>query len=420
MQGQRFYIKTLGCKVNQYESQVIRENFLRCGYKEASSIDGSDICVVNTCTVTSVSDSKSLRIIRSAVKKDKDVAVTGCMLEDKELDLSRLAGARFIVRNRDKYRIPEIVEGQGTRDKGQGSKISGLRDHTRVFVKVQDGCDNACSYCKVRIVRGRSRSRLSNEVIEECRGLIEGGTKEIVLAGICLGAYGRDLYNGLSLSRLIEEVCKIDGNWRLRLSSIEPKDITNDLMRQIQLQKRLCKHVHIPFQSGDDYILKKMNRPYRAIEYKDSVRRVRQSIPDIAISTDIMVGFPGETEGRFQNTVGFLKDSKPMRMHIFPFSRRRGTLADSYSDNVTGAVKAQREKALHSLSMELASEYVGRFAGRNIEVLVESRRSKEGYLQGYTDRYIKVYIEGPDSLKGHLINIPLTMPLCHAQPSPVP
>jgi len=406
--SKKFYIKTLGCKVNQYESQVIREGFLRDGYTESESIDIADVCVVNTCTVTSVSDSKSLRMIRKALENGKCVVATGCMVEDKTLDLSKLHGVRFIIKNKDKSSVPHIINPANDRRQSGVQGINGLKGHTRVFVKIHDGCDNVCSYCKVRVVRGRSRSRPPEEVLDECRNLISGGCREIVLTGICLGAYGKDLIRDLDLAGLIEKICRIKGDWRLRLSSIEPKDISKALLHQIKTQERLCKHIHLPFQSGDDYILKRMDRSYKSKDYLDVVRKLKEAAPDIAISTDIMVGFPGETEKRFQNTVDFIKIIRPMRMHIFPFSRRKGTKAYDYKDTVTSSVKREREKILSSLAAQLSQEFVDRFLGKQNQVLVESKRSDDGYLQGYTDGYIKVYMEGPDSLKGKLINPSLT------------
>jgi threonylcarbamoyladenosine tRNA methylthiotransferase MtaB len=399
-----FYIKTFGCKVNQYESQVIRENFLKNGFIEAGCIDEADICVVNTCTVTSVSDRKSLRAIRCALgENSKCVIVTGCLVEDEALDLLKLKGVDFIIRNKDKHRIVEFVSHSAKRI-AHSKCISGFKGHTRVFVKVQDGCDNACSYCKVRIVRGRSKSRVLKEIIDECENLIKNGTKEIVFTGICLGAYGRDLHGNLSLGSLIEEICKIDGIWRLRLSSIEPKDMDKDLIYEIQKQKRICKHIHMPFQSGDDYILRRMDRPYKRRDYLKIVNRLKDIIPDIAISTDIMVGFPGETEERFKNTLKFLKEVRPMRMHIFPFSKRKGTAAYNYKDHIRDYLKKERENILLRLGKEFAEEYMNKFLGKDVEVLVESKRSEQGYLQGYTDRYIRVYIDGPDSLKNQLVH----------------
>ena len=396
-----FYIKTLGCKVNQYESQVIRENFLKSGYVEVESVDKADICVVNSCTVTSTSDSKSLRLIHNAVKKGKCVVATGCMVEDEDLDLSKLKGAKFIIRNKDKYRIPEILEGQGTSDKGQGVGISGLKGHTRVFVKMQDGCDNVCSYCKVRVVRGRSRSRAFKDVLDECVTIIKNGTKEIVLTGICLGAYGRDISTDLSI--LIEGICGIKGDWRLRLSSVEPKDIGKDLLKQFQTQKRICRHLHLPFQSGDDHVLKRMSRPYKRSDYLDIVQRIKDAVPGIAISTDIMVGFPGETEKRFENTVDFLNIVRPMRMHIFPFSKRSGTKAYDFKDTVNSATKRKREEKLLQLAQAFTSEFTNNLRDKDVEVLVEDKRSRDGHLQGYTGTYIKVYLPGPDILKGNFV-----------------
>ncbi len=401
-----FYIKTLGCKVNQYESQVIRENFLRNGYKEAEDLDKADIYLVNTCTVTSTSDSKSLKLIRRALKKEKYIIATGCMVEDKDLDLSQFSGVRFVIRNKDKYRIPEIIRGV----KGEEfSRISNFKDHTRTFVKIQDGCSNLCSYCKVRIVRGSSRSRPIKEILNECATLIKNGSKEIVFTGICLGSYGKDLSKGLNLCKLIEEICKIEGDWRLRLSSIEPKDVTKDLISQFKTQERLCKHIHIPFQSGDNDILKKMYRPYKRTDYLDIVRRLKRSIPDSAISTDIMVGFPGETEKRFRNTIDFIKKVCPMRMHVFPFSKRKGTKAYNYNDDVTSIVKKEREDELLSLTGGFTREFIERFVNKEVKVLVEDKRSSDGYLQGYTDTYIQVYIDGPSSLKGKPLSFRLTL-----------
>ncbi len=410
MKKKSFYIKTLGCKVNQYESQVIRENFLRYGYQEAEGMNDAGICVVNTCTVTSTSDSKSLRLVRNAVKRGKCVVVTGCMVEDKNLDLSSLSAARYVVRNRDKYRIPEIIGGLEIGDwRLEMAGITGFKNHTRVFVKVQDGCNNLCSYCKVRIVRGRSRSRGFREVLDECELLIRRGTKEMVLTGICLGAYGRDSSRPSSLSKLVRELCKIDGQWRLRLSSIEPKDITEDLIYQIQSQKGVCKHLHIPFQSGDNFILKRMDRPYKRNDYLNLVYKLKRLIPDIGISTDIMVGFPGETEERFQNTLDFLRLARPMRIHIFPYSRRIGTKAYNYKDEVLDSVKKIREDILLNLAKDLSREFVEKFVDKERLALIEDKLSKDGYLQGYTDNYIKVYIDSPLSLKGQLTDCLLTL-----------
>jgi len=420
----KFYIKTLGCKVNQYESQVIRENLLKAGYVEASNKDEADICVVNTCTVTSASDSKSLKSIHSGLKKNKCVIATGCMIEDKELDLHKLKGVDFIIKNRDKYRIPEIIRlrqrpralaGEEGEIDGlwlrrippqqfRRQMITGFKDHARAFVKVQDGCNNKCSYCKVSVVRGESKSRPFEDIIDECSTLIKKGYSEIVLTGICLGAYGKDITKTASLAELIKEICKIKGNWRMRLSSIEPKDVTDDLVSQISSEEKLCKHLHIPFQSGDDEVLKRMNRPYTVSDYISIVAGLRKAIPDIAVSTDIMVGFPGEKEVNFQNTLNFIKEIRPMRMHVFGFSKRTGTPAYNYKDAVNSVVKKNREHALLDMAKDFSREFEQMFIGKEAKVLVEDKRDKQGLLQGYTDRYIKVLIDGPDSIKSRLIS----------------
>lgn len=413
-----FYIKTLGCKVNQYESQVIRENFFKKGFIETDSMNDAEFCVINTCTVTSTSDSKSLRLIRDALKgRNKCVIATGCMIEAGDLHSSLVPGIKFIIKNKDKYRIPEIVvEGQRVNGKGHRAKseehrtrIAGFKGHTRVFVKIQDGCDNLCSYCKVRIVRGYSRSRPLKEVLDECMGLIRNGAREIVLTGVCLGAYGRDFSNHISLSGLIKEICRIDGDWRLRLSSIEPKDVDEDLIYQIQIQEKMCKHLHMPFQSGDDFILENMRRPYTKREYVAIVDRLRAGVPDIAISTDIMVGFPGETEERFYNTLEFVKEVQPMRIHIFPYSKRQMTEAYRYENEISDSVKIAREDILSHLAKDLAIEFVKGCLKRGTRILVEDKRSSEGLLQGYTDKYIKAYIDGPDILKGIFVTCQLTL-----------
>jgi threonylcarbamoyladenosine tRNA methylthiotransferase MtaB len=246
-------------------------------------------------------------------------------------------------------------------------------------------------------------------VIDECVTLIKNGYKEIVLTGICLGAYGKDISKDINLPVLIRELCKAEGEWRLRLSSIEPKDIRDGLIKELASQEKFCKHLHMPFQSGDDYILKKMNRPYTSRDYKDIVHTLRSAVPDIAISTDIMVGFPGETEGRFQNTVNFIKDIKPMRVHIFPFSKRIGTKAYYYKDAAYTAVKRERGAMLLSLVRELSHEFIAKFLGKKAEVLIEGNRSSDGYLNGYTDKYIKVYIKGPDTLRSTMLRCQLTL-----------
>jgi threonylcarbamoyladenosine tRNA methylthiotransferase MtaB len=405
----KFYIKTLGCKVNQYESQVIRESFLRSRYIESRDIEEADIVVVNTCTVTSASDSKSLKSIRSGLKnKNRCVVATGCMVEAEDFDIGKLNGVDFIIKNKDKYRIPQIVANDMI-DHGLSYSITSFAGHSRAFVKIQDGCDNRCSYCKVSVVRGKSRSRPLESIIDECSALIEKGYREIVLTGICLGAYGKDISKTANLGKLIKNICGIKGDWRVRLSSIEPKDVTGDLISQIASEEKICKHLHIPFQSGDDEILKKMNRPYTADSYARIAVMLREAIPDIALSTDIMVGFPGEEEANFKNTLDFIKEIRPMRLHVFGFSKRTGTPAYSYRGNVNNIIKKRRERVLLDAVKSFSAEFESMFTGKTAKVLVEDKRDRNGFLQGYTDKYIKVFIDGPDSAKSKLLTCQLTL-----------
>jgi len=409
-----FYIKTLGCKVNQYESQVIRENFLKNGYLETNSRDEADVYVVNTCTVTSTSDSKSLRSIHAnSLKKNKCVIATGCTVDAGEPDLYKLKGVNFFIKNKDKYNIPYIIKDAQERHSAiaseVGTRITGFKNHARAFVKIQDGCNNRCSYCKVSVVRGESRSRPFEEVLNECKTLIKNGYKEIVLTGICLGSYGKDISKDANLLKLIIESCKIKGDWRMRLSSIEPKDVTDGLISQIRSEEKLCKHLHIPFQSGDDEILRRMNRPYAASDYIGIVNKLRIAVPDVAISTDIMAGFPGEKEVNFQNTLDFIKKIKPMRLHVFGFSKRTGTPAYNYKDDVGSALKKKRERTLMDAADGFSREFERMFVGKTVRVLVEDKRDKQGFLQGYTDRYIKVLINAQDGVKSRLLTCQLAL-----------
>jgi threonylcarbamoyladenosine tRNA methylthiotransferase MtaB len=316
----------------------------------------------------------------------------------------------FIVKNKDKYSIPQLIANDpNSKLPTPDLSISSFAGHSRAFVKIQDGCDNRCSYCKVSVVRGKSRSRPFESIIDECSALIEKGYREIVLTGICLGAYGKDISKTANLGKLIKNICGIKGDWRVRLSSIEPKDVTGDLISQIASEEKICKHLHIPFQSGDDEILKKMNRPYTVDSYVRIAVMLRKAIPDIALSTDIMVGFPGEKEANFKNTLNFIREIKPMRLHAFGFSKRTGTPAYSYRDNVNNIIKKQRERVLLDTVKGFSSEFESMFTDKTVKVLVEDKRDRNGFLQGYTDRYIKVLMDGPDSAKSKLLTCRLTL-----------
>jgi len=410
--------KTLGCKVNQYETQLIREQFLNAGFKEVSPRLPADVYVINTCTVTQKTDAESRRIIKAARRTNPScrIVVTGCYTELDEEEIKRLDDRLIIIKNSQKSKIlrhllspsaitqatPQGCTPQGCTPLGCKEVINAFEGRTKAFVKVQDGCDNFCSYCKVPLVRGTSRSRPPDEVISEISQLVANGYKEIVLTGICLGNWGKEL--NLALSHLLNEIRgRVEGTFRIRLSSIEPWYVTDELIETIARTKNICRHLHIPMQSGDDAVLKKMNRNFTSKAFVDLINKLRLRMPGVAFTTDIVVGFPGEEAGHFNNTLRLVETAKPSRMHIFPFSRRKGTKAYFFKEIVPGYVVADRIKRLKSIGGRLALGYQRQCTGQPVEVLVETKRDKQtGLLVGYTDTYIKVGFEGPDELKGTL------------------
>lgn len=405
--------KTLGCKVNQYETQAIRENFLKCDYNEVTHGEAVDVCVINTCTVTEMSDRKSRRLIREAIRLNPQakIVVTGCYSEKDGGALAEIRGIDFVVPNSKKDKIVDIVQGRD----GQISahrfslQISSFKAHSRAFVKIQDGCNNFCSFCKVPLVRGRSISREIKAIAEEAKRLIEGGFREIVLSGICLGAYGTDLEGNPDIVDVIEAIERLPGKYRIRLSSIEPNMVSQRLIDKMTSSASLCSHFHIPLQSGDDEILKRMNRNYTVEGYKELVQRIRGKIPQVSLTTDVLVGFPGEEEGNFLNTLDTLREVSPSRMHIFPYSRREDTAASRFKDTVSKDEVQKRIDILKSLALDSSLSYRERFVDRKVDVLVESRRDKKsGLLTGYTATYIKVLLSGPDHLCGEIAAVKIT------------
>lgn len=411
----RCVLKTLGCKVNQYETQAIRENFFKYGYEEVSDTKGADICIINTCTVTKMSDRKSRHIIRQTIKLNPyaKIVVTGCYAERDQKDIAGIRGVDFIIPNSKKSKILDIIEGKDNGNKALPEKfsleISSFKDHSRAFVKIQDGCNNFCSFCKVPYVRGRSSSRKLKPIVEEVKRLVKMGFREIVLTGICLGAYGKDLEGIIDIANVIEAIEELPGRFRLRLSSIEPNMVSGRLIEVMAYSQRLCPHLHIPLQSGDEEILKKMNRNYRVEEYKGLIKRLRDKISEVSLTTDVLVGFPGEKENNFLNTLNFLKEISPSRMHIFPYSLREGTSASCFKNEVPKDKIKARIDILKSLAEVFSLRYREKFVGREVDVLVESKPDKKsGLLTGYTDTYIKVTLEGRESLCGEIVPVKIT------------
>ncbi len=401
---------TLGCKVNQYDTQSMREEFARSGFKEINNGGKADIYVINTCTVTANADRKSRNFINYAFRRNPKakIIVTGCYTELDKDEISAIPGVTHIIINKDKNRIVEILNKHSESNESRQTGISDFSGHTRAFIKIQDGCDNFCSYCKVPMVRGVSRSRPLEDIVQEARKLAGNGFKEIVLCGICLGSYGKDLRSSKNLIDVIEALEKIEGLLRIRLSSIEAGDISGGLIKKMAQSKKLCHHLHIPIQSGDDEILKKMNRSYTRDGYLNLIKKIKSSIPGIAITTDALVGFPEESEDNFRNTVNLIKEINPLRVHIFPYSRRPGTLASNFNNRVNPLVMKERISLLTSISNKCAFAYKKQFLNKERDVLIENR-SKEnaGYWEGHTDNYIKVWVRSAKELKNNFIRVKL-------------
>jgi len=393
----------------------MRELLLNTGFRECLSKETADIYIVNTCTVTHKADSESrywAGIFHKTNPKAR-IVITGCCAERDAAAFSFLPGISNIIKNKDKVSIADILTNHEPRLSAEALakaettndephrflSITDFKDHTKAFVKIQDGCGNFCSYCKVPFVRGGFVSKPLEDVVGEVATLAAKNFKEIILSGICLGAWGSDFHRQLNIADALKALEKIPGDFRIRLSSIEPKYVTDELLDFMAGNRRICRHLHIPIQSGNDYILAKMNRPYTARQLKDLIVKVRKKIEGIGITTDIMVGFPGESDENFWNTVNMIKEIQPVRTHIFPFSKRSGTAAYAMDQQVGHSIIKKRFQHMKIAAITASYLFREEFLKRELEVLVESKREKHsGRLIGYTDNYIKVMFEGPDTL----------------------
>lgn len=392
----KFY--TLGCKVNQYDTQSIREYYRRAGFRELNNGEPADVYIINTCTVTHKADSDSLGLIRRAKRENPEarVIVTGCLAELDGERIKRETGASQIIKNKEKM---GIVNKAG---------ISDFYGHTRAFLKIQDGCNNFCSYCKVPLVRGASLSKPLDKVIREAEKLAGAGFKELVLSGICLGAYGKDLKEKKGILQVIEALEKLSGLVRIRLSSIEAGDVSEELIGKMAVSKKLCPHLHIPLQSGDDTILKKMRRAYTSQAYLNLIKKIKDKIPEIAITTDCLVGFPGETDENFKNTEDLIRKLAPLKTHIFSYSKREGTSAADLGAALPSAIIKERAKRLKEAADKCSTEYRKKFLNKVTDLLIEGEsKGAPGFLEGRTGNYIRVLLESRLNLKNKLIPVRL-------------
>ncbi len=396
-----FIIKTLGCKVNSYESEFIRNLFLSRNYIEVDN--NADIAVINTCTVTNTADNKSKKTINNIRKDNKNAIViaVGCFTEYRKDNINDLIDADIILGNKDKSKILNYIDKydkdhkrivkfyDSFNDEFEDMEIKSYAHHHRAFVKIEDGCNNFCSYCIIPFVRGRVRSKEFNKCIMEFNDLALKGHKEVVLSGIHTGQYES---NGKHLSDLIEEISKIDEIKRIRLSSVEIVELNDNMMNVIENNSKFVSHIHIPLQSGSDTILKLMNRRYDTNYFLDKVNIIRKLKPNISLTTDVIVGFPGETKELFNETIEFCKKVKFSKIHVFPYSDRNGTVASRMSDKIPNEIKKDRVHRLINLSNQLEKEYFESFINHNVSVLIEEY--KDGYYLGLTDNYIPLKLQG--------------------------
>jgi len=385
----KVYFTFLGCKANRSEQEAWEREIVALGHKLASSPQEADFIVVNTCTVTGAASHKSRQLIRRMHRLNPraKIVVTGCYAEIAPEEASSIEGVSLVVKNAEKDFLPQILAGARA---PHAPPLPPSPGATRAFVKVQDGCNNFCTYCIIRVARGRERSRPIPDIVEEVRKLAEVGYQEVVLTGIHLGGYGRDL--GVDLVSLVKALLNETPIRRLRLSSIEPWDIPPNFFSLWQ-DPRLCRHLHLPLQSGCDETLKRMGRRYTSAQYARLVEEARSWIPDLAVTTDIMVGFPGETDEEFRQSLEFIEKMQFARIHVFPYSPRPGTPAASMKGQVPGKIKREREKLVAEVGRRSERAFQSRFLGRTMEVLWETpERHGDLYLcSGLTDNYIRVF-----------------------------
>lgn len=398
----KFYIYTLGCKVNAYESNVMKEKLIDKGYIEGNK-DNSDIYIVNTCTVTNTSDNKSLKMLRQLRNNNKDsiIVAVGCMSQVssdllKDIDVNIILGnygKSDIVKYLEEYKKnkEQIIDIKDIMNKSFEDMELNNFDKTRAYVKIEDGCENYCTYCIIPYARGKVRSKEPRVIIDEINNLVNNGHKEIVLTGIHTGHYGSDL-NGFSFSDLLKEIEKIEGLERLRISSIEITELDDGFLDVLKNSKILVDHMHIPIQSGSNEILKLMNRKYDKEYFINKIDKIRSIRPNISITTDLIVGFPGETDELFNETIDTIKRINFSKIHVFPFSLRRGTKAEELLGFVDGSVKKERVKIMLDISKELEIKYFNKFIGEYVEFLPEVY--KDGYIIGHTGNYLLVKTKG--------------------------
>ncbi len=405
---------SLGCKVNAYEISALIARLEELGYKEDKN--NPDVAIINTCSVTSTADQKSRQHIRKLISNYPNaiVVVMGCYSQGQHKFIKDEIKADIITGTSNRDKIIDLIENF---HKGEQIDICelnprlyqyeelGITNHSenvRAYLKIQDGCDNFCAYCLIPYRRGRSRSRNHNIILEEAKSLVKNGYKEIVLTGIHVGGYGKDLQND-SFSSLVDDLLNINDLYRLRISSIEESEIDNHLIDLINNKENLANHFHIPLQAGSDTVLKRMNRKYNKEQFLSKIKLIKEACPNVALTTDVIVGFPGETDEEFNETYEFIKECGFNMLHVFPFSSREGTLASKMKDQIDPRIKKARALKLIELSNSLWEDYTNKFVGQEVEVLIEQFDDKNGLNIGHTSNYLEVKIPGNENLVGKIV-----------------
>lgn len=410
---------TLGCKVNHYETEAIWQLFKEADYERVDFETNADVFVINTCTVTNTGDKKSRQIIRRAIRKNPDavVCVTGCYAQTSSAEIMEIPSVDVVVGTQDRHKLLDYIdEFQKERQpiNGVGNIMKNRKyeeldvpyftDRTRASLKIQEGCNNFCTFCIIPWARGLMRSRDPEKVVEQATTLVNSGYKEIVLTGIHTGGYGQDLKN-YNLAQLLRDLDQVDGLERIRISSIEASQLTDEVISVLESSNKIVRHLHVPLQSGSDTVLKRMRRKYTMEHFSERITKLHQALPDVAITSDVIVGFPGETEEEFQETYDFIVKHKFSELHVFPYSSRIGTPAARMDDQIDEEIKNERVHKLIELSNQLAKEYASKFEDEVLEVIPEESGETPNTLVGYADNYMKVEFEGNEDLIGQIVKV---------------
>ncbi|WP_342469196.1 tRNA (N(6)-L-threonylcarbamoyladenosine(37)-C(2))-methylthiotransferase MtaB [Ureibacillus sp. FSL K6-3587] len=416
---------TLGCKVNHYETEAIWQLFKEHGYERVDFEEQADVYVINTCTVTNTGDKKSRQVIRRAIRKNPDavICVTGCYAQTSPTEIMDIPGVDIVVGTQDRAKMLDYIE-QYRKERQPINAVRNIMknrvfeemdvpyftDRTRASLKIQEGCNNFCTFCIIPWARGLMRSRDPQAVIKQAQALVDAGYLEIVLTGIHTGGYGQD-FKDYNLAQLLRDIeANVKGIKRLRISSIEASQLTDEVIDVLRESKIVVNHLHIPLQSGSDTVLKRMRRKYTMAFFAERLNKLKEALPDLAITSDIIVGFPGETEEEFMETYNFVKEHKFAELHVFPYSKRTGTPAARMENQIDEEVKNERVHRLITLNDQLAKEYASRFEGEVLEVIPEEHVKEFGpnMLAGYTDNYLRVVFEGSSDLIGKLVKVKIT------------